>query len=37
MDELTTLIVGSDFPNKDKSKSNRRIECSDYRLATSQV
>jgi hypothetical protein len=27
MDELTTSIVGIDFPNDDKSKSNRRMEC----------
>ncbi len=27
MDELTTSIVGIDFPNEDKSKSNRRMEC----------
>ena len=27
MDELTTSIVGMDFPNEDKSKSNRRMEC----------
>ena len=26
MDELTTSIVGIDFPNDDKSKSNRRME-----------
>jgi hypothetical protein len=26
MDELTTSIVGMDFPNADKSKSNRRME-----------
>ncbi len=26
MDELTTSIVGIDFPNEDKSKSNRRME-----------
>jgi hypothetical protein len=26
MDELTTSIVGIDFPNPDKSKSNRRME-----------
>jgi hypothetical protein len=37
MDELTTSIVGIDFPNDDKSKSNRRMECSDYRPFTSQV
>jgi hypothetical protein len=27
MDELTTSIVGINFPNEDKSKSNRRMEC----------
>jgi hypothetical protein len=27
MDELTTSIVGIDFPNKDKSKNNGRTEC----------
>jgi hypothetical protein len=27
MDELTTSIVGVDFPNEDRSKSNRRMEC----------
>jgi len=27
MDELTTSIVGIDFSNEDKSKSNRRMEC----------
>ncbi|WP_052380945.1 HIRAN domain-containing protein [Sphingomonas sp. FUKUSWIS1] len=27
MDELTTSIVNIDFPNEDKSKSNRRMEC----------
>jgi hypothetical protein len=27
MDELTTSIAGIDFPNPDKSKSNRRMEC----------
>ncbi|MES3092798.1 HIRAN domain-containing protein [Sphingomonas aerolata] len=27
MNDLTTLIVGIDFPNEDKSKSNRRMEC----------
>jgi hypothetical protein len=27
MDELTTSVVGIDFPNEDKSKSNRRMEC----------
>jgi hypothetical protein len=27
LDELTTSIVGIDFPNEDKSKSNRRMEC----------
>ncbi len=27
MDELTTSIVGIDFPNEDASKSNRRMEC----------
>ncbi|WP_107045463.1 HIRAN domain-containing protein [Sphingomonas sp. STIS6.2] len=27
MDELTTSIVGIDFPNEDKSKSNRHMEC----------
>ena len=27
MDEMTTSIVGIDFPNEDKSKSNRRMEC----------
>jgi len=27
MDELTTSIVGIDFPNDDASKSNRRMEC----------
>ena len=27
MDELTTFVVGIDFPNEDKSKSNRRMEC----------
>ena len=27
MDELTTSIVGIDFPNEDKTKSNRRMEC----------
>lgn len=27
MDELTTFIAGIDFPNEDKSKSNRRMEC----------
>jgi hypothetical protein len=27
MDELTTSIVGIDFPNEDKSKSNWRMEC----------
>lgn len=27
MDELTTSIVGIDFPNENKSKSNRRMEC----------
>ena len=27
MDELTTSIVGIDFPNEDKGKSNRRMEC----------
>jgi hypothetical protein len=27
MDELTTSIVGIDFPNPDKGKSNRRMEC----------
>jgi hypothetical protein len=27
MDELTTSIVGIDFPNDDKSKSNRLMEC----------
>jgi len=27
MDEPTTSIVGIDFPNEDKSKSNRRMEC----------
>ena len=37
MDELTTSIVGIDFPNDDKSKSNRRMECSEYRPFTSQV
>ena len=26
MDELTTSIVGIDFPNTDKSRSNRRME-----------
>ncbi len=26
MDELTTSIVGIDFPNDDKSRSNRRME-----------
>ncbi len=26
MDELTTSIVGIDFPNADKSRSNRRME-----------
>jgi len=26
MDELTTSIVGIDFPNPDKSRSNRRME-----------
>ena len=26
MDELTTSIVGIDFPNSDKSRSNRRME-----------
>lgn len=26
-DELTTSIVGIDFPSEDKSKSNRRMEC----------
>ena len=27
MDELTTSIVGIDFPNEEVSKSNRRMEC----------
>ena len=27
MDELTTSLVGIDFPNEDASKSNRRMEC----------
>ncbi|WP_165911546.1 hypothetical protein [Sphingomonas sp. PP-CC-3A-396] len=27
MAELTTSIVGIDFPNEDASKSNRRMEC----------
>ncbi|MEG8045722.1 HIRAN domain-containing protein [Sphingomonas aerolata] len=27
MNDLTTSIVGIDFPNEDKSKSNRRMEC----------
>jgi hypothetical protein len=26
MDELTCNVVGIDFPNADKSKSNRRME-----------
>ena len=27
MNDLTTSIVCIDFPNEDKSKSNRRMEC----------
>jgi hypothetical protein len=27
LDELPISIVGIDFPNPDKSKSNRRMEC----------
>jgi hypothetical protein len=27
MDELTTSIVGIDFPNEDMSQSNRQMEC----------
>jgi hypothetical protein len=27
MDELTTSIVGTGFPNEGKSKSNRCMEC----------